>query len=309
MTVDTAHQEESPAESPKGRWLGYSTLAIILVIALSAVILSPAANRAEVLLRLLTIAASWPVVAGAVLIAFFITFRVGISGYMKFAKVKYGELEVSAEQPQTPKDALGAVAMEAKLIGSGSAGAPSGHDSATPAALDHSEIKAWVASELERRELEATSWKSVFLDQFLVEGAKGVLVWFHNFTAVPQRFYEAKLARFIPDPQKRSRILQTLLELGLIRRSGDLFSITDEGTKYLEHIYSSAAAEGRPVRHPFVSQEDVERYGRSDIHGGDGNAKDDSCRHQDLKVGSQGIAALPPNKIVGRERRKRKDEG
>lgn len=287
MTVDAEHQEGSPEKSQKGRWLGFSTLVIILIIALSAVILSPAANRSDVLLRLLTIAASWPVVAGAVVITFFITFRGGISSYMRFAKVKYGELEVSAEQPQTPKEALGAVAIEAKLIGSGSAEPVKGDDRVTTVARDHLEIKAWLAAQLERRELEATSWKNVFLDQFLVEGAKGALVWFHNFTAVPKTFYEAKLARFIPDPQKRSRILQTLLELGLVRRSGDLFSITDEGTKYLEHIYSSAATEGQPVRHPFISREDVEQYGRSDIHDGHGNAKDDLCRHQDMKVGSQ----------------------
>jgi hypothetical protein len=286
MTPDTKHQEEMPKESGKGRWLGYFTLAIIFLMALSAVILSPAATRADVLLRLLTLAASWPVVAGAVLIAFFITFRSGISSYMKFAKVKYGELEVSAEQPQTPREALSAVAMEGKLIGSGSA-KPTNEDGPDTSVARDTEIKAWVAAELERRELEATSWKNVFLDQFLVDGAKGALVWFHNFSAVPESFYQSRLTRFIPDPPKRSRILQTLLELGLVRRIDDLFSITDEGTKYVEHIYSSAAAEHRQVPHPFVSRDDVERYGRFNTHGSDGNAEVDACRHQDIKVGSQ----------------------
>lgn len=287
MIVDAKHEEEDqpPQEAHKGRWLGYFAFATIFVFALSAVILSPAANRADVLLRLLTIAASWPVVAGAVLITFLISFRTGISSYMKFAKVKYGELEVSAEQPQTPKEALGAVAIEAKLIGSGSAEPINHNEHVTPVAPDHSDIKAWLADELERRELEATSWKKVFLDQFLVEGAKGALVWFYNFTAVPESFYDARLERYIPDPQKRSRILQTLLELGLVRRSGDLLSITEEGIKYYEHIYSSAAAAGRPVRHPFVSREDVEQYGRLNIHGGDGEAKNDTCRHRDAKIG------------------------
>jgi hypothetical protein len=289
MIVDTKHEEEDqpPQEAHKGRWLGYFALAAIFVFALSAVILSPAANRADVLLRLLTIAASWPVVAGAVLITFLITFRTGISSYMKFAKVKYGELEVSAEQPQTPKEALGAVAIEAKLIGSGSPKPIDEDDPVTSVAPDNSDIKAWLAAELERRELEATSWKNVFLDQFLVDGAKGALVWFYNFTGVPESLYDARLGRFIPDPQKRSRILQTLLELGLVSRSGDLLSITDEGVKYSEHIYSSAAAAGRPVHHPFVSREDVEQYGRLNIHGGDVEAKDDTCRHQHAKVGSQ----------------------
>jgi hypothetical protein len=184
-------------------------------------------------------------------------------------------LEVSAEQPQTPKEALGAVAIEAKMI-SGSAQ----DEHVTSVAPDHSDIKAWLSAELERRELEATSWKKVFLDQFLVEAAKGALVWFYNFTAVPEGFYDARLERFIPDPQKRARILQTLLELGLVRRSGDLLSITEEGIKYREHIYSSAAAADQPVRHPFVSREDVEQYGRLNIHGGDGEAKDDTCRHR-----------------------------
>lgn len=282
MIVDAKHQEEDrpPQEANNGKWLGFVALAAILIFALSAVVLSPAANRADVLLRLLTIAASWPVVAGVVLISFLITFRTGISSYMKFVKVKYGELEVSAEQPQTPKAALGAVAIEGKLIGAGSAEPINQNEHVTSVAPDHSDIRAWLTAELEKRELEATSWKNVFLDQFLVEGAKGALVWIHNFTAVPESFYDAKLERFIPDPQKRSRILQTLLELGLVRRSGDLLSITDEGIKYREHFYSSAAAAGRPVRHPFVSREDVEQYGRLNIHGGDGDAKDDTCRHQ-----------------------------
>lgn len=290
MIADANHQEEdrSPHDAHKGRWLGYFALAAIFIVALSAVILSPGANRADVLLRLLTIATSWPVVAGVVLITFFITFQTGISSYMKFAKVKYGELEVSAEQPQTPKEALGAVAIEAKLI-SGSAKPINEDKHVTSVAPDHSDIKAWLTVELERRELEATSWKNVFLDQFLVEAAKGALVWFHNFRAVPESFYDTRLERFIPDPQKRSRILQTLLELGLVRRSGDLLSITEEGIKYREHIYSSAAVAGRPVRHPFVSRSDIQQYGRLNIHSGDGEAKDDTCHHnhQNAKAGSQ----------------------
>jgi uncharacterized integral membrane protein len=270
----------------KGRRLAYFALSTFLILVLLVLILSPAANRADVLLRFLAIVASWPVVAGVVLIALFTSFRPEISTYMKFAKVKYGEFEVSAEQPQTPKAVLGAVAIEANAVGSGGSAPVDEQDRVTPVAPDHSEIKAWLAAELEKRELEATSWKNVFLDQFLVEGAKGALVWFHNFTAVPESFYHAKLETFIPDPQKRSRILQTLLELALVCRSGDLLSITDGGTKYLEHIYSSAAAAGRPVRHPFVSREDVQQYGRRNIHGDNGGAKDDVCRHTDIKVGS-----------------------
>src|SRR5687768_6997393 len=159
MIVDPINPEEdqSPRDAHKGPWLGYLALAVILIFSLSAVILSPAANRADVLLRLLTIAASWPVVAGTVLIIFFITFRTGISSYMKFAKVKYGELEVSAEQPQTPKEALGAIAIEGKLIGSGSAEPTNQDEHVTSIAPDHSDIKAWLTAELKKRELEATS--------------------------------------------------------------------------------------------------------------------------------------------------------
>ena len=87
---------------------------------------------------------------------------------MKFAG-KVGELEVSTEQPQTPKEALGAVAIEAKLIGSGSPKPIDEDEPVTSVAPDNSDIKAWLAAELERRELEATSWKNVFLDQFLVD--------------------------------------------------------------------------------------------------------------------------------------------
>ncbi len=174
---------------------------------------------------------------------------------MRFAKLKYGEFEVSADQSQTPRAALGAVAIETKQITSDTSLRDAEHGRGDNVAHDNSEIKAWLTAELEKRELEAVSWKNVFLDQFLVEGAKGALVWFHNFTAVPESFYYTKLETFIPDPQKRSRILQTLVELALVQRRGELLSITDEGTKYLEHLYSSAAATGQQVKHPFVSRE------------------------------------------------------
>lgn len=119
---------------------------------------------------------------------------------MKFAKVKYGEFEVSADQTKTPVAALGAVAIETKQTTSTAMMSPDEHARGGQVAPDHSEIKAWLTTELEKRELEAASWKNVFLDQFLVEGAKGALVWFHNFISVPESFYQAKLETFIPDP-------------------------------------------------------------------------------------------------------------
>src|SRR5258707_14121376 len=109
--------EHQPQRTRKGRWLAYVALLTFVVLAVLVLLWSPAGTRGDVLLRFLAINASWPVVAGVVLIAFFTSFRPEISSYMKFAKVKYGEFEVSAEQSQTPTAVLGAVAIEAKEIG------------------------------------------------------------------------------------------------------------------------------------------------------------------------------------------------
>ena len=282
---DEQHQLEHRSQPKrKGKLLLYVGLFAFILLGLLVLFFAPPGTRGDVLLRFLSIAASWPVIAGVVLVAFFTSFRVEISNYMKFAKVRYGELEVSADQSQTPPAALGTVAIE--TTEGGSAGTPTpqdGHALTAPATSDNSEIKAWLTSELEKRELEASSWKNLFLDQFLVEGAKVALVWFQNFTAVPESLYHARLEPFIPDPRKRSRILQTLLELALVRRNRDLFSITGEGLKYAEHLYSSADVDGRPVKHPFVSREDVQRYGGWGIHGETGKLNNDACHHRELR--------------------------
>ena len=272
-----------------GRFL-YFALFMLVALGSVALFLSPAGTRSDVLLRFLAIVASWPVVAGVILISFFKTFQPEISSYMKFAKVKYGEFEVSADQSKTPAAALGAVAIETKELTSTSTLPPDEHGKDDHVTRQHSELKTWLMTELERRELESNSWKHLFLDQFLVEGAKGALVWFHNFIAVPENFYHRRLDSFIPESQKRSRILQTLLELGLVRRDGDLLSITDEGTKYYRHLYASAAADNRPVRHPFVSRADVEQYGKSGVHGHDGT-DDDMCHHHDIVTRTRSVGA------------------
>lgn len=272
-----------------GRFL-YLALFTLVALGIVALFLAPAGTRSDVLLRFLAIATSWPVVAGVILISFFKTFQPEISSYMKFAKVKYGDFEVSADQTKTPAAALGAVAIETKELTSASRPHSTEDIDDDHLARQHSELKTWLATELERRELESNSWKHVFLDQFLVEGAKGALVWFHNFIAVPENFYHSRLDTFIPDSQKRSRILQTLLELGLVRRDGDSLSITDEGAKYFRHLYASAASDGRPVRHPFVSRADVEQYGKWGVHGHDGTG-DDMCHHHDIDVRSRSVSA------------------
>jgi hypothetical protein len=234
---DEQHQPERRIpRKRKGAWLPFLTLFVFLVLGFLVLFLSPAGTRGDVLLRFLSVATSWPVVAGVILVAFFTSFRPEISSYMKFAKVRYGEFEVSADQSQTPTAALGLVAIETKQPNSGDTIPSDERAPSAQATTDNSELKAWLASELEKRELEAASWKNVFLDQFLVEGAKVALVWFQNFNAVPESFYHAKLEKFIPDPQKRSFILRTLLELALVLRTGDLLSITGDGLKYVEHL-------------------------------------------------------------------------
>lgn len=281
---DDDHQLELRRERVRkgGRFL-YFALFIFVALGVMALFLSPAGTRSDVLLRFLAIVASWPVVAGIILISFFKTFQSEISSYMKFAKLKYGDFEVSADQSKTPAAALGAVAIETKELASTSKLAQDVDVDDDHVARQHSELKTWLVTELERRELESNSWKHVFLDQFLVEAAKGALVWFHNFIAVPENFYHRRLDSFVPDPEKRSRILQTLLELGLVHRHGDLISITDEGTKYYRHLYASASADGRQVRHPFVSRADVEQYGKWGVHGHEGTGED-MCHHHDIEV-------------------------
>ncbi|MGZ5437006.1 MAG: hypothetical protein ACXWID_04925 [Pyrinomonadaceae bacterium] len=285
---DEQHQlDHGIPRKRKGAWLLFLAVFVFLLLGFLVLFLSPAGTRGDVLLRFLSVATSWPVVAGVILVAFFTSFRPEISSYMKFAKVRYGEFEVSADQSQTPTAALGLVANETKQLSPGDTIPAEERARGAQPTTDNSELKAWLASELEKRELETASWKNVFLDQFLVEGAKVGLVWFQNFTAVPESFYHAKLEGFIPDPQKRSRILRTLLELVLVLRTGDLLSITGDGIKYVEHLYSLAAADGRPVKHPFVSREDIQRYGRWGIHGDTGTLEEDACHHRDIKVRSQ----------------------
>jgi len=276
--------------------LAYTGIFVLLLLVLAILYLSPKQSQAESLLRLITIAASWPVVAGSVLITCFVVFRSEISSYMKYAKVKYGELELSAHQPATPAAALATVAM----AGEDSNALAQPHDATDLTAGDAelvikhrdevSAMKAWVAQELENRSRELRSWKNLYLDQFLVDSARAVIGWLNNFTAVPEAFYDSSWHKLIPQKLQRSRILQTLLDFSLVRRDGVNVALTSEGQQYLEHVYASTAAAGRPLPlpHPFVSRDDVKAYGRLGLnpHSPVDDAKDENCHHYFTRVPS-----------------------
>ncbi|HYM60908.1 MAG TPA: hypothetical protein VEZ11_08445, partial [Thermoanaerobaculia bacterium] len=220
---------------------------------------------------LLTILCSWPIVVGCIIVAFGVAFRREISAYFRFAKLKYGDLEVSPYQAPASVAVMSAVAIGAE----NTAALRGEHPQVTDGEQrePHEEVtkrdagavvQTWLGSELDRREKEALSWKYLFLDRFLVDSARSALAWLLNFKTVPRSFFDEKWSRLIPAEDQRRRILRVLVELALVRESGDTIAASEEGEGYIEHIYSSAAVEGKPneLRHPFVSIDDMRQYGR-----------------------------------------------
>jgi uncharacterized integral membrane protein len=286
-----SHEDVLPDRDDKAaaRRLVYAILLVLLILTLVVLLLTPAQNRGEMVLKLLTIAASWPVVAGAVLTTFFVMFRTEISSYMKFAKVKYGDLELSAHQPATPAAALATVAMASEnteALAQPHTASDTAADRERLPGRDGDEvvkIKEWVTRELDTRGREVQSWKNLYLDRFLVDSARSVIGWLNNFKAVPEKYYESSWSELIPDKAQRHRIIRTLLELTLAERNGEQILLTDEGRQYLEHVYASAAAAGKdlPLPHPFVSRADVRAYGgQLNPHTPLDGSQDKNCHHR-----------------------------
>lgn len=171
-------------------------------------------------LELVRILLGWPVVVGALLVGFGIVFRDELSEFLgNIWKVRLPggtELERQPAPPEIDETNLPEDELETP----------------TPAAVSAEAFEVLFKIAVDRHR-DSLYWYFMYLNQFLVQTTKEVLIWIGSLEGVTKDLYEATWAPRLPTPIQRASTLNALLQTDLVEETGGLLRITDRGRRYL----------------------------------------------------------------------------
>ncbi|HZK11700.1 MAG TPA: hypothetical protein VFD10_05040 [Atribacterota bacterium] len=93
-----------------------------------------------------------------------------------------------------------------------------------------------MAKHIRKLQEENIQWRFLFADTYLVLYAKYVLFWLHKSKSVSREEFDNFWKSKISDHTEREAILYALLDLEFARREGDIFSITELGSGYVNYL-------------------------------------------------------------------------
>ena len=182
---------------------------------------------AKIILEYCKVLLSTPVIAGLLVLVFFMIFRVSIQALIgRIAKIRFpGGAELSTSQEELPaKDELPQITANSEKSPIKGLGIT----------LKPDQMRA-ISERFDAERAQARLWEYRFLNYFLVQKTQKVLDW---LASLKQRTTTAMFDSFwlpvIPNAQERNAIIRALEAQHLIIIQNDLIEVTGKGIEYLQ---------------------------------------------------------------------------
>jgi len=229
-------------------------IAVAFLFVLGTIVLR-STDHVQVAIELLKVIIAWPPIFLFLALLFMRRYPNEIRSFLSRA-IKVGPLEAQQLPPVKPEEpapkALPADALpteeapermgkaEADEEGEGQAEPSSAHGSTLseqqPAPQEEPGTVEVPRELLRYLAHDREGWKFQFLNQFLVHNTKSVLDWFAQRAAASLEEYDRTWRFSIPEPEQRARVVDALLQYGLLKFGQNGLEITDEGRRALEYF-------------------------------------------------------------------------
>lgn len=223
-------------------------LGVAFLFLLGAVVLrSP--DHVQVTIELLKVIIAWPPIFLFLALLFMRRYPTEIRSFLSRA-IKVGPLEaqqlppVKPSEPEPKELTEGASPSVGEAKANGEREARSTPGTVSPgsgqqpqeAQAQESETLPVPRTLLRYLAQDREGWKFQFLNQFLVHSTKSVLAWFAERPSATLEEYDRTWRFSIPEPEQRSRVVDALVQYGLLKFGEDGLEITDEGRRALDYF-------------------------------------------------------------------------
>ncbi len=200
----------------------------------------------ELLVDYLAIFFSWPVAAVFIAILMVRIFRGEIGQWLQHLAIRRGETEVYSRQPSSSLDDTDEKPSPVEDSDSGPR-----DDLSEPTDREPSKISAPIAGPsdekvkideeiarlkfaLERQMKQSKLWEFSYLNLFLIDYTKKVLVWLSNSGPTATGTYHSAWMKQIPSGNERNTVLGALTHHLLVEGKDGQISVTDKGKEYID---------------------------------------------------------------------------